>query len=317
MSAESTVQLEEGKRLLQAGEFQQAMETLYGATQTDPSDTRPYGYLGMALVRLGDLNNGIAWLQGAAAQTPQDAGAHYNLAVALTQAQRLPEAKSSLETALSLNPAHLQAKAALDNLNASLPAPAPMMPGLPPSEPGFASGGFTSSPLQTGPEPGLSSGGIPMPTPAAPSAAAQGMQYNPAANRPTMVPPSRSLRIKRGLGWGLVCGQWWTAWMLFWDMVHGIGTVKGNLLLMLLVLGVIYAAVFAVAGAIVGLLIGALDSDITQGAIIGAVAGLLLCGLEVFINHNGLMVINAFFWFFTGRFVGRNVTAKVQQPVIP
>ena len=333
MSAESIAMFEEGKRLLGAGDAQKAMETLYAATQKDPSDTRPYGYLGMALVRLGDLPNGIAWLQGATQQQPNDAATHYNLAVALSQAQRFPEAKAALETALTLNPQHTQARAALDKINVNLSAPTtqPFPSSMPSAsfpvqtqteQPGLASGGYASPqslPSQTpAQEPGLAMGGLPMPAYSAPQPmGAAGMQYNPAANQIAYTAPTSGQRVMRGLGWGALCGQWWTVWNLFWATLHGLGSKGDNFMLTVLVMAIVFGLVFAVAGAIVGLIIGAMDSDTSQGAIIGVVAGVLLCGVEVLLTKNSFMFINIFFWFFTGRYVGANIAAKVQRPVSP
>ena len=321
MSAESTTMFEEGKHLLQVGDFQKAMETLYAATQNDPADTRPYGYLGMALVRLGDLPNGIAWLQGAAQHQPNDAASHYNLAVALAQAQRMPEAKTALEAALAANPQHAQARAALDKINASLPQntlPALNNPAMPqyatPATPGGATGGYNATPAPEVTEPGLASGGLPMPAYATPQPIApQGMQYNASANRRTEIIPTTAQRIGRGLGWGALYGQWWTLWIVFWSVVLGAITSNQGFMLFMLAAGLIAGIGFAFVGSIVGLIIGATNSEEDQGAIIGVVAGLLLFGIERLLSAKGLGLSGIIFWFFSGRYVGRNIAAKVQK----
>jgi len=38
-------------------------------------------------------------------------------------------------------------------------------------------------------------------------------------------------------------------------------------------------------------------------------------GLEIWMYNSAFMAVNVIFWIFTGRFVGRNIAARVQQPV--
>ncbi len=164
--------------------------------------------------------------------------------------------------------------------------------------------------------------GAPQPSPYPPQPAG-GMRYTPPVQQfaPAGAPPSAGLRIARGLGWGFLWGQWWTVLNLFWAFVWGgvnsLGGKHENLVLMGVILGVIFVLVFGVAGAVVGLIIGAMNAPVQTGAVIGIVFGLIFCGLEVVLGgFQPGMLINIFFWFYTGRYVGAKVAMHVQRPVI-
>lgn len=166
---------------------------------------------------------------------------------------------------------------------------------------------------------GSSYGGSPYGAPPPPGS---GMQYTQAPMA-RHAAPSSGTRILRGLGWGFLYGQWWTLWNIFWGIVWGSFSTAtshsniggGSLVLVIVITSLVFAIVFGFVGAVAGLIIGASDSTVETGAIIGVVAGLLLCGLEFLLSQSGATVINIFFWFFTGRFVGTSIARKVHQPV--
>lgn len=287
MTPEPGSALDQGIRHLQANDLQAAIEYLQQAVREDPSNGRAYGYLGIAQSQLGDLAAGVASLEEAARLQPEDAGAHYNLGVALTQAQRLSEARAALQRALALDPNHSRARGALESLG----------------------------PGDISPQPAA----LAEPAPAA--APGAGMQYTPPP--PTLgtvdaYAPPAGRRIARGLGWGALYAQWWTIWIVFWQFVwSGLGSKNDvNLPLGTILILVLALALFlALVGSVVGLIIGAANAPPEHGAIIGVVAGILLLGVEFFVFRSGSVLINIFFWFFTGRYVGALVAARVQQPV--
>lgn len=114
---------DEGLRLLQAGDVQNAIAYLTQAVRQNPADGRAYGYLGIAQCRGGDLNGGLASLQEASRLQPNDSAAQYNLAVVLMQSQRTEEARGALQRALALDPNNAKAVAALNSLPAAAPPP--------------------------------------------------------------------------------------------------------------------------------------------------------------------------------------------------
>lgn len=127
--------------------------------------------------------------------------------------------------------------------------------------------------------------------------------------------PGAAQRIVRGLLWGMAYGQVWTVLTIFWDLVwgaarggsgFGFGWVAG---------AVFITVVFAFFGSLTGLIIAASNATISTGAAVGIGAGLLLCLLEALATHNFGGMLNVFFYFFTGRFVGANIALRVQRPV--
>ena len=148
---------------------------------------------------------------------------------------------------------------------------------------------------------------------------APGMQYNPFANaepEPRVFEPPFGLRIARGAGWGIVYGQWWTLWVVFWAFVWGSTRPNPNYGLLMLA-AVFLAVLFAFTGCVLGVLIGAVFPSDDMGGIFGMVAGFLLLILQVLITRSILgVLVNAIFWFFSGRYVGTHIARKVEQPLI-
>jgi hypothetical protein len=338
MSVPPTGSRDEGARLLQAGDFDAALRLLQQAVAENPGDGRAHGYLGICHARRGDLPTALLSLQEAARLQPQDPGASYNLAMGLCQAQRLPEARAAVERTLALNPEHANAQQLLARIRAAQPStPSPSAPSPPPV--GDASGVPAAGASPYGAAPGPTAG-IPSYTPAAaspqtwspvppqapeaqpgawttaPGAAAvnapQGMQYVPqAAPQPVMEPPGVGRRLARGWVWGILYGQWWTLWTVIsgalWGGLHF--TVPEILTL------VVMALAFAFFGSLCGLIIGAINASEGTGTVVGVGTGLLMCLLEALVTKSAFGFINVFWYFVTGRFVGRSITRKVQQPV--
>jgi hypothetical protein len=135
--------------------------------------------------------------------------------------------------------------------------------------------------------------------------------HGPAAPAKELVRPGLARRIARGMLWGVLYGQWWTAWTIASEFMWGHASLDAKMVLIAIVLFVVYGF----AGSLTGLVIGAANASMGTGMAIGVGAGLLLCGLEALLTHDPGSLINVIFYFFTGRFVGVGITWRVQQPV--
>jgi hypothetical protein len=102
-----------------------------------------------------------------------------------------------------------------------------------------------------------------------------------------------------------------TFWELVWGSMGGRLSVP-EIILMVVVL----AVVCGIVGSITGLIIGGADVGPDVGAWIGVGAGLLLGLAEMALAGNARAAINLIFWFFTGRYIGASIAARVQQPVL-
>ncbi len=314
--------LDEGIRALQSGDLNRADSLLNAAVAANPADGRAQGYLGICKARRGDLVGSVTSLQEAARLQPKDATAQFNLAVALVQAKRSAEAREALQRTLTLDPTNAKAQAALQQLGATVSEQSAEPPDVTAEWSTAARGTDLSSP----------SGSYEMPSPAQ---SYPPQSYPPAGYPPPGQPypphgtgmaqsavlPSTGLRIARGIGWGFICGQFWTALNLFWEFAFGAaqstpGEKGPGLLAVFIFSALLFVFVFGFAGSLVGLIIGAANAPVSTGAIIGVVAGLILCGLEFLISGGrASTLLNIFFWFFTGRYVGAIIAARVQQPV--
>lgn len=128
-------------------------------------------------------------------------------------------------------------------------------------------------------------------------------------------PPGLARRVLRGLGWGVIYGQWWTVLTVAWDLFFGATRGDFSFDVRTILAVVIFAIVYGLAGGLTGLIIGASNAPMSAGASVGIGAGLLLCLLETLAMHNFGGLLNVFFYFFTGRFVGAGITWRVHQPV--
>lgn len=120
--------------------------------------------------------------------------------------------------------------------------------------------------------------------------------------------PGAARRVLRGLGWGIVFGQIWTALRLFWMLVWSGGGAADQLFVGFL----IYGIYFGFFGALTGLVIGA--SNTQRGALLGSVVGVGIGLLETLIFQSPAMLINLFFFFFTGQWIGGLIMDRVQRP---
>lgn len=345
--------VDEAVHRLQQGDAAGAVALLTDAVQLDPNDGRAFQYLGIARTQLGDPAGGIDALREAARLLPSSTGILYNLGIALSRAQQTDEARAVLEKALVLEPDNAKARAALDNLAppapaspgggivpppadlgpvASAPAPPPTTPHT--AAPGLGSigggglagvGGVGASPAPaTAPQPVL---GAPAPgmfpgagggVAQSDAAAAGGLAYVPAAGvDPHMFSrePTTGERILRGLGWGALCAQWWTLLVFIWQILI-YGLLPGKLdAVTAVVMTILFVIVFGFVGSLAGLIIAAINGDENTGAVVGVVFGLLFLGLEFLMTRNPRILINALFWFFSGRYVGASIGKKVQALV--
>ena len=120
--------------------------------------------------------------------------------------------------------------------------------------------------------------------------------------------PGIARRVGRGVFWGIVYGQWWTLLNIFWSFAWGHGGVSFGVGLQM----VIFYGFF---GCLAGVIIGAANMPLGRGAIVGVSVGILVWLLEMALSGDTGGLINIFFYFFTGRFVGAGITWRVQQPV--
>lgn len=122
------------------------------------------------------------------------------------------------------------------------------------------------------------------------------------------------MRFLRGVGWGALYGQWWTLWTIashfFWNR-----SSESNDTLSLVIVFVLYALSYAFFGIIAGLVIAGILAPPATGAIVGVVVGLCVMGIEAYLNQSLGSLINVFFYFFTGRYIGANIAARVNRPV--
>jgi hypothetical protein len=73
--------------------------------------------------------------------------------------------------------------------------------------------------------------------------------------------------------------------------------------------------IFGFFGSLTGILIGSANASESIGTGIGIGMGVLLCLLEVLFSRSAGGLVNLIFYFFTGRYVGRGITGRVQQPL--
>lgn len=315
--AANTIQAD-GVRMLQAGDILGATAAFQQAVDENPDDGRSRAFLGVCHARRGDSIAAIAELEQAVRLLPDDAATRYNLALAFYQARRTDEARSELNQTLTLNPEHTGARDLLSRMEQSEAAGAGTVTSAPGSAPeGQSSGGAgaASEPEAFGSGPGaepLSWGPAPQAAPSAPAPAPSGMAYTPTAAEAFQEAPGLGIRILRGVGWGALHAQWWTLLMVFWDSIYGrIPLGSGTA-----VAAAGYGVFFALCGAVVGFIIALVDGDDEMGAKVGVGAGLLLLGVEYLQYRSPLILVNIFFWFFTGRFIGAAIGSRVQRPII-
>ena len=289
--------------LAQAQQFPQARQALEHALVLDPGNARAQ-----------------TALQSLPATVPQPAAPTMSPSAVPPLDLSVP-ASPPQQAYASAPPAYAPISAPLASPNYTS-APSPLAP--PPSAPAVMSlngepvaalpSNYQTPPLQTG-QPAMYPGAYPPPgNPAAPGMG--GMQYAPQS-RPmsSSVPPSSGTRILRGLGWGALFGQWWTLWVVFWDLIIG-GSRHGGTNAVIIIIGTIVLGLFfGFVGSIMGLIIGAIDGMPDTGAIVGVIFGVLLMGAEYLLSGSTMIFVNIIFWALTGRFIGRNIAARVQQSV--
>jgi hypothetical protein len=118
-------------------------------------------------------------------------------------------------------------------------------------------------------------------------------------------------RVGRGMGWGILYGQWWTLWSTLSLFMWGQGSFDGRIVSFILDRAILNA----LFGFLAGIIIGATGATMSVGTNIGIGTGIALGLLRMALSGNPLMLVNLFFYFVTGRFVGSGITWRVQQPV--
>lgn len=299
------------------------IEALYRATQLSPQDAVLQYNLGVALSQAGRVDEAKQALEQALQLNPAHAGAREQLhrlqsapASALSGSAAAPPAVPPVTPAAAAPPVWTPPIP-----NASEPTVA-NPPVWSPAPAGTAPGGWNPTP-GAGYSPDASTGEpAPAWTPAPPSAA--GPQHDAFTGSPAAMyyaqdqtyggkPPSLGLRLLRGWGWGIVYGQWWTLWTLVSAFVGIGGRPTFNAAFFFGI--AVYAVGAGFFGSLVGLIIGAANLDEDRGLYVGVGAGLLLLGLEFLMSQSPSALINIFFYFFTGRYIGRGIAGRVQQPV--
>jgi hypothetical protein len=312
MSEQPFNSVDEGARLLQAGELDRSLELLAGAVTMEPQNVRALTLLGLCQARRGEHAAAAAAMAEAARLQPQDAGAQYNLAVALFQNAQLEAARAAAERAVALNPEHTAARQLLERIGA---APSASEEAAPPE----AAPPAWAAPSAAGTEPPADASfprGFPAPEarpfPPAEPPPGPGMVYTPqAGSEQSGEAPSLGKRLVRGLLWGALMGQWWTLWMMFWTVVWNFSRLSQPLILIFA--AIVFCVIFGFAGSLLGLIIGGTNAGPELAAGVGVAAGLLLCGLEAVLARGSWY--NVFFYFFTGRYIGGLIWTKVHQPV--
>jgi len=120
--------------------------------------------------------------------------------------------------------------------------------------------------------------------------------------------PGFARRMGRGIFWGFIYGQWWTLLTIFWSFAWGHGGVSIGV-------GILMAIFYGFFGSVAGLIIGVANLPTGPGSIVGVCTGIIVCIIEMALSHDAGSLVNIFFYFFTGRFVGAGITGRVQRPV--
>lgn len=269
---------------LQAKDAAGAMHLVWPYVSAHPEDGQGRSFYGMALCMSGHTEEGISELKNACTLMPDDAQARFNLAVALHQAGQTPIAKEELNRALQIDPAHAASIAMLEKLQN-----APAEPVMAPPPVDYAS----QTPLYGNPQPRANQ-------------AQGGMQFQPAYTKKA----SLASRFFLGIGWGAAYGQYWTLWTVAWFLIFNIASSS---LADLVYNCVVYVVGCTVMGSIVGLIVFLMRGNRQTGVIAGVAGGILLLIAESLFFHSSMLIINVFFWYFTGRLVGYRIGLKSER----
>ncbi|HEV2471849.1 MAG TPA: tetratricopeptide repeat protein [Chthonomonadales bacterium] len=322
--------------LCRTGDLQRGVSALQRAAQLQPADSKAQYNLGVALIQAGRREEAAAALTSALQLDPANSGAQNALAVLNSSPGASPSAAPVTHPVNGVAPAPPAAvspesppgydvggkKAPGPSAPAAGPAPlnAPvdLSAGTTPAQPPQPAWGATGAPAAAPAQPGWSPAGLDRPGTSPPSFPSgpppgSGMQYNPALYQRQIAPPSSSARILRGLGWGAVYGQWWTLWNMFW-LIFWNSVGAGHDIALYVIIGIVCAIGFGLAGSLLGLIIGAANLDMRKGILAGAAMGIGFFVLEGVLLHSITSIINIFFWYFTGRYVGSRITWRVWQP---
>ncbi len=314
-----------------------SVQALQAAARLQPQDSGAYYNLAVGLVQAQrqpeartaleqalriDPGNARARtaLQGLAATTQAPASPPFAAPSAYTPTNQPGSAPLyNSETAASLPASHYTSVSTQDQSSYGMPSVASLT-GEPVAPAMMSLNGSPVAPLPADYQtPRLTQGMAPPPAygMGTPAPGMGGIQYM-QQSRPmsSSQPPDTGKRILRGLGWGAAFGQWWTLWLMF-SMLRGGGVPGGAVGVMtVIILTVFMGTVCAFLGSVMGLIIGAVDAMPDAGAMIGMVFGIAMLGLQFVLAQNGFLLPGAILWIFSGRFIGRHIAARVQQPVM-
>ncbi|MEW5691992.1 MAG: tetratricopeptide repeat protein, partial [Candidatus Hydrogenedentota bacterium] len=88
------------------GDWTNAGEAFYKASELDPTNTKALNNMGSAYLEIGKYKEAKEVFERAVSLAPNDPDIHYNLGLAYLKLDDLLSAKHSWEKTLSLNPAH-------------------------------------------------------------------------------------------------------------------------------------------------------------------------------------------------------------------
>jgi hypothetical protein len=302
MSAAAELRIE-GLGALRAGDARRAIPLFQQVVQLEPTDAEALAYLGVAHAQVGEYGPAVEALTRAAELRPEDAATRYNLALACQKAGRFEDARREATAALKRDPSHQGATSLLAALPVST-APEPQ-PAAAPHPPAIELGDFIAAPAPPSP------GAVPTPpsglgaytTPlsvAGPGALVGATVTEAPAGRA----PGLGRRVLRGWLWGMILGQWWTLWTvvsgLLWEQTFNPLYVAQALVF------------FAFFGSLTGIVIGL--ANVTAGAgWIGVGAGMTMLAIEAALG--AFHIINVFWYFFTGQWVGAGLARRIHAPI--
>jgi tetratricopeptide (TPR) repeat protein len=116
MRVESARNGSHAQRLLEAGRFAEAIESLQGVAQYRPNDGGVLNDLGSACLRVGRFQEAITWLRRSIAVRSSSGHTHYNLGLALEELGDREAAILEYREVVALSPGHAKAQARLGDL---------------------------------------------------------------------------------------------------------------------------------------------------------------------------------------------------------
>lgn len=320
-----------GVCLVQQGQLSAGIAALQFAAQCQPYDAGAHYNLAAAQVQAQQMDQARFNLERALALDPNHAKARAALeSLGPSAAAGLPQSSPDAPPGCPPPefPGELNALPP-DPLTGPPPAPlyAPSSPAAPLTIPRPDAAPTAVDPAAPHSAPAAYPAAYPPPyAPSAPMPVSppQGMAYTAPglqAQSPRGAAPPVGTRILRGLGWGALYGQAFTAWFML-RMVLGLGSLSGGarwegIAVGFLVVLVVGGVVSALLGSLLGLIIAAADVTLEVGAMLGIVAGVIVLGLQALVGtrSGATLIFGLLVAFSLGRYVGANITARVRRPI--